>query len=131
MVFEIRNQHAVETHRGLLQIATEGLKILLPLNGGAAVAILAYLGNLSANATPVPDMRLPMGFYIAGLVLCGLAYAMAYLTQFLRLNELLYEADATNKPKRHKIWLGFAFSLAVLSLLSFAAGSFSAVTLFE
>ena len=127
---DIKNEHAVETYRSLVQIATEGLKILLLLNGGAAVAILAYLGNVSGNVTTVPDMRVPMGCYIAGLVLCSLAFATTYLTQFFRFNELVKESYA-NTPRRHMTWLVLTFSLAILSIVSFAAGSFYAVTLFR
>ena len=44
MVVDINNEHAVETYRSLVQIVSEGLKILLLLNGGDVIAILAYLG---------------------------------------------------------------------------------------
>ena len=106
------------------------MKILLLLNGGASVAILAYLGNVSTNGTAFPDMRIPMGCYVAGLVLCGLAFATTYLTQFYRFNELVNEAYA-NKPRGHMPWLVLTFSLGILSLASFAIGSFYAVTLFR
>ena len=106
------------------------MKILLLLNGGAAVAILAYLGNVSGNAAAFPDMRIPMGCYIAGLVLCSLAFATMYLTQFFRFNELVNNAYA-NRQGVHTKWLLLAFSLAILSIVSFAVGSFYAVTLFR
>ncbi len=130
MVPDINNEHAVETYRSLIQIATEGLKVLLLLNGGAAVAILAYLGSISANVTTVPDMRIPMGCYIAGLLLCGLAFATTYLTQFVRFNELVHAGDG-NKIGGHMLWLRLTFLLAFLSIVSFAIGSFYAVTLFR
>ncbi len=94
------------------------------------MAILAYLGNVSGNAAAFPDMRIPMGCYIAGLVLCSLTFATMYLTQFFRFNELVKNSYA-NMPRRHMTWLVLTFSLAILSVVSFAVGSFYAVTLFS
>ena len=75
------------------------------------------LGNVSANAT-TPDMRIPMGCYIAGLVLCACAYATTYISQFFRFNELVNDAYA-NRQGVHTKWLRLAFSLAILSIVSF------------
>lgn len=44
--------HIQETFKGLIALSIEALKALLLINGGAAVAILAYLGSL---ASPQPE----------------------------------------------------------------------------
>ena len=51
--------HIVETFKGLINLSIEGLKALLLINGGAAVAILAYLGNLASRASVahLPDVK--------------------------------------------------------------------------
>jgi hypothetical protein len=64
-------------------------KILLLLNAGSAVTVLAYQGHASGNGPGFPDMRVPMGCYIAGLVLGVFAFATMYLTQLFRFNEIL------------------------------------------
>jgi len=51
--------HITETFKGLINLSIEGLKALLLINGGAAVAILAYLGNLAARTSVahLPDVK--------------------------------------------------------------------------
>jgi hypothetical protein len=48
--------HPEETFKSLITISVEALKTLALVNGGAAVALLAYLGNLAART---PAVRLP------------------------------------------------------------------------
>jgi len=45
--------HALETYKSMLSISVEGLKALLLINGGAVVAMLAYLGQSSQVFFPV------------------------------------------------------------------------------
>jgi hypothetical protein len=75
MAPEIQKEHAIETYKSLTQIALEMLKLLALLNGGAAVALLAYLGNVSGKSGSVLNMRLPMICYCIGLMLCGGAFS--------------------------------------------------------
>ena len=50
--------HIGETFKGLITLSIELLKALLLINGGAAVAILAYLGNLvHGSGAHLPDMK--------------------------------------------------------------------------
>jgi hypothetical protein len=42
--------HPEETFKSLIAISLELLKMLALVNGGAAVALLAYLGNLASRA---------------------------------------------------------------------------------
>lgn len=41
----IEDDHALETYKSLISFGTEALKALQLLNGGAIVALLAYLGQ--------------------------------------------------------------------------------------
>jgi hypothetical protein len=43
--------HPEETFKSLITISIELLKMLALVNGGAAVALLAYLGNLASRAS--------------------------------------------------------------------------------
>lgn len=38
-------EHALETYKSLITVSMEGLKTLLLINGGAVVAMLAFLGQ--------------------------------------------------------------------------------------
>jgi len=120
------SDHALETFKSLIQIALRGLGLLALLNGGAAVALLSYLGNIAGKGSSVPDMRLPMGAYLSGLVLCGLAFVFGYLTQLFLYNEST--GQAKRAVHRYLLWLSIAF--AFLSLAAFAIGSSVAVVRF-
>jgi len=69
--------------QGFVKLSTEGFKFCALANCGAAVAILAYLGNVVGKGDPVvaPDMRFPMGMFLFGLVFCGVAMFFAYRSQ--------------------------------------------------
>jgi hypothetical protein len=41
--------HIEEVFKGLVTLGVESLKIMALINGGAAVAILAYLGNIASR----------------------------------------------------------------------------------
>lgn len=60
-------QHAAETYRSLIAVSVEGFKTLLLINGGAVVAILAYLGQ-SANGSKVAvHAAWPLGAFVVAL----------------------------------------------------------------
>lgn len=106
--------------------------MLALLNGGAAVALLAYLGNLAGkpHPLPMPDMRYPMAFFLAGLVLCGLCFITSYLTQFTLYNEAMGVPN-DRFYKKHRFWLTLALALVLSSIISFALGAYSAVASFK
>jgi hypothetical protein len=124
---DIERERAVETFKSLIQISDAGFKLLTLLNGGAAVAILAYLGNIAGKGQTTPDMILPMFFYLFGLVLCGVAVIGSYMTQLVLFNEVM---ERGAPPGSHKRWLLLTMGVVVLSLIVFAIGSFIAVVRF-
>ena len=99
----------------------EAIKFLALINGGASIALLAFLGNIYASGRPIPDMRCAMVLFAFGLVACGLSFATAYFTQLSLLNEI--GSDARQK---HSVGLYFTVALFLLSLLLFAVGSVTA-----
>ena len=124
MTPNVDKEHQIETFKSLIQISVEGLKLLALLNGGAVVALLAYLGNLAGKPVSAPDIRIAMGCFLAGLVLCGLAFAASYLTQLGLYNESL----GAIPYGRHGRWLWLAMALGLLSLSAFAARSYLAAS---
>ena len=126
----IQNEHALETYKSLINISVAGLKLLALLNGGAAVALLAFIGNISGKGLSIPDMRWPMGFFLGGLALCGFAFFFSYCTQYILYQEIM---GGLQKQQRHRhiIWLRLALVSALLSLIAFVIGSFLAVIWFQ
>jgi hypothetical protein len=115
-----------ETYKSLVTLTTEGFKFCALANGGAAVALLAYLGNIAGKGAAVPDMRWPMAAFLAGLGACGIAMLFAYLTQLKRLNLLAYR-----KPIVRDWRLFLAVLFFVVSLGCFCVGSWCAVGAFK
>ena len=116
---DISKEHAVETFKSLILVSLQGLKLLAIFNSGAAVALLAYLGNVAGKGMPVPNMRLPMVCYVVGLIACGLAFLSGYLTQFW-----LYNESTNQAPRgRHLKYQISGICFALLGLAAFAVGS--------
>jgi hypothetical protein len=125
-------ERALKIFESMIQVSLSGFKLLALLNGGAAVALLAYLGHIAGSSTVAaavvpPDLRVPMGFYIGGLVCCGVATALSYRTQFILWNEAL---DRTHVGMHRSCLVGAAI-MCGLSLLAFAVGSFLAAASFR
>jgi uncharacterized membrane protein YidH (DUF202 family) len=118
----------LETFKSLVTHSAEGFKFLSLANGGAAVALLAYLGNFGNKAIKAPNMSEPMLWFLAGLVFAGAGWLFAYMTQ-LRLYQA--QADvAKSDDKKHSFWLWFAAGAYVVSLALFAIGCIRAVSCF-
>jgi len=122
-------EHFNETYRSLITISMEALKFLSLANGGAAVAILAYLGSASANPSAnVPDMSSSMASFLAGIFFCGLGFLFSYITQLKLLGEIRGDSD---EKLGHTFYLSVAVTFSFASLLSFACGSWVAVGAFR
>ena len=122
------SEHFTETYRSLITISVEVFKFCALANGGAAVAILAYLGNIAGSGGTTPDMRCAMAAFLAGLISCGAAMLLAYLTQLRLLNE------SANRPNRffpHTLALYLSMLFVASSLGCFALGSWQAVNSFS
>ena len=122
------NEHWIETYKSLITLATEGFKFAALINGGAAVALLAYLGNVAGKGPP--DMKVPMLAFLVGLALCGASMGCAYLTQLALLNEERTGAGAQTKGA-HQRFLHVAMILFAASLIAFVIGAWSAVDRFR
>lgn len=116
----------IETYKSLITISTESFKFCALANGGAAVAILAYLGNVAGKFGSAPDMRGAMAAFLAGLVFCGVGMLFAYWTQLNRLN-LLARREQIQRDWR----LVVAIVAMALSVGAFASGAWFAVSSFR
>ena len=117
---------ALETYKSMITIGTEALKALQLINGGAIVALLAYLGQVPERSHLAPFAAKPLFLFLGGLVAATLAFLGTYFTQLTLLNEF-FKGGAFRGPK-HMTWLYLTVVVAVASLVLFALGSFASVS---
>ena len=72
--------HLEQTYKALIPLSIEAIKMLALVNGGAAVAILAYLGNIAryAGVAHQPNMVRPLLWFSAGLWAAAMTSIVAY-----------------------------------------------------
>ena len=122
------SEHWIETYKSLITLSVECFKFSALANGGAAVALLAYLGNIASKANNIIDMRCPMFCFLSGLIFCGISMLFGYLTQLKLLNEIGHE----KKLLVTHIWfLWVAVFFFLMSLIAFGIGSWEAVIRFS
>jgi hypothetical protein len=122
-----RKEHAIETYRSLITIALAGLKTLMLINGGAVVALLAYLGQSPQGPTLAPRVFSSLGAFVAGVFFCLCAFFGSYQTQFALYNEAV--SPATKAGGSHMRWQRITLAFVLLSCLAFATGAFLSVWL--
>ncbi|MEW5786808.1 MAG: hypothetical protein AB1899_03030 [Pseudomonadota bacterium] len=122
-------EHAIETFKSLISISTEAFKALQWLNGGAIVALLAYLGQVAASPSIVARATFPMTLFVAGLVSSTAAFVTAYLTQLALHNENI--SSPTFRGPKHKFWLWVTFIICIVSIVFFAWGAFACLNVFS
>lgn len=118
--------HALETFKSLISVSMEGLKILLLVNGGAVVAILAFLGQSTLGPKLAPHFWWPIAFFVGGVVFCTLAFIGSYFTQFALYNE--HFPHRKYRGPKHMSCLWVTLALVLVSVLCFASGSFASVS---
>lgn len=117
----------LETYKSLITLSIEGFKFSALANGGSAVALLAYLGNVAGKNVQTPDMRCPMLAFLIGLTTCGLSMLFAYLTQLKLLDEI---GRSEKSPITYAWLLWGAIFLFASSIVAFGVGSWQAVIRF-
>ena len=80
-----RHEWQLEGFRSVIQVGQSALKTCILVNGGAAVALLAFVGHLVEQAKPqipVRSLALAMAVFVGGVFAGGLASAFTYLSQW-------------------------------------------------
>ena len=121
-----KDWHREETYKSLIQIGVSALKFVLLANGGAAVAILAFIGKVYLPGTPIPNVAPSLVLFLLGIVFGGLAHVTGYATQFTLYNEEDKKKQRVS-GRRHQIWLRASVALVVAAIICFAAGSLCGV----
>jgi hypothetical protein len=123
--------HLTETYKGLITLSIEALKMLAIVNGGAAVAVLTYLGNLASRSpvpAHVPTIKPALLWYCAGLAATVFAFIVAYLTQFRLYSEEIALRSGARVRRRHGIGIALGCGLAVFATSAFGLGCWSAAS---
>jgi hypothetical protein len=113
----------LESFRTTMAFAQGAIKSGMLVNGAAAVALLAYLGNIKAQGDATSPFVAALGFFSSGVVAAALTFACSYLSQ------LFYtpgDKDATAKR-----WHYSALSLLLLSFAFFSGGAVSSYFAFS
>ena len=121
------SSRADETYRSLISIAQEGFKYLTLCNGGAIVALLAYLGNVAGKSIQPVDLKCPLILLVCGLICCGLSMMFAYWTQYQLHNEIRDQENCNTSnrivAKPHKSSLLWGAIFFASSMLFFSIGA--------
>ncbi len=119
----IEAQRNIEMFKATLEAGQTAIKSLTIINGGAAIALLAFIGNALNKDRPidVSGFHCPLMIFVTGVGLAGLTSALRYFSQ-----------DAYN----YKNWLGTTFKIlavvgGILSLVAFAYGTIATSSAFQ
>lgn len=113
--------HQDHVFEGLVPLSQGAMRLAVLVNGGGAVALLAFMGQIYPAALVaglVPAMKL----FIGGIVAGGLAHVFAYLTQLALFNEEVERAQ----PVGHQVWLNLALTAVLVSIVFFCWGALHA-----
>jgi hypothetical protein len=117
--------HLTETYKGLITLSVEALKLLALVNGGAAVAVLTYLGNLASRSPPavhLPNLKPALLWYSGGLLATVVAFIVAYVTQLRLFAEEIARRGGQRFRPLHAagVWAGCL--LALFAAVAFGLG---------
>ena len=111
------------------------LRAALLINGGASVAMLAFIG--STNVLNPEMLLMPLRLFVIATFCCGLASASAYLTGLVQQPDF-EEKDAakiaqkeSTKKKRFWVLNVVTIILIIISYVLFACGSYKAYNSFH
>jgi len=117
--YRVRVDFALEQFKSVTTVGQSALKSMFLVNGGAAVAVLAFAGHLatSAGARAVQTLAFPLACFVVGLLLVTIASGLTYLAQ---------RAYATKQRQRGNRLNVAIIVIGTFSVVAFATGSWFA-----
>lgn len=115
----------IENTRQTVQLGLSAIRTTVLINGGALVALLAFLGNVWAKSGPVAAFSVSFRWFAIGLLVATLTLAFSYVAQFCYG---ISDDSGTAIPKWLRVGKGFhigALVFFVAALATFAAGCFA------
>lgn len=119
-------QHAIETYKSMISIGVEATKSMLYLNGGAVVAMLAYMGQSNPGIEAAMRARTPLMWFVLGIVAAAMSFLFGYLTQ----NALFNETQGRTLRVAHQAWQWTTVGALVIAVAAFAGGAWTAIWAF-
>ncbi|MEX3776188.1 hypothetical protein [Pseudomonas sp. MYb118] len=111
--------HAVdlEMFKSIIETGQNAIKSIMLLNGGAAVALLAFIGKL-AGTGQIPLFATPLTTFVIGAFTAGLTSGISYLTQ------LIYSEEGKLRTRSGIALQAIAVLLGLLGLAAFGYGTY-------
>jgi hypothetical protein len=113
----------LEGFKQIIALGQSTLKSIMLINGGAAVALLAFLGNLitrSGSSTNIVAFADSMGMFVIGVFLAAVAYATTYFGQ------LFYDGEKNWQQRTGFVFHIVTSLVGAASLAAFLWGAHSA-----
>jgi hypothetical protein len=92
--YQVDTQRSFEMFRAGTTTGAETIKAAILINGGAAVAVLAFIGHLVAIHAPsaaVMNFAWPLALFVIGVLASALASGVTYLVHWCYVTALNYE----------------------------------------
>ncbi|MEN0629458.1 hypothetical protein AAIG33_18770 [Phytobacter ursingii] len=126
-LLKIENNFQIESFKAAINIGANACKTFLIMNGGAAIALLAFLGNIwnkSSSTESATAIAAALVLFCGGVLLAGLCAGLSYFAQ-------CFFASSYLGSRKFHLWAGYIINgLACLSgtgsMVVFAYGSYSA-----
>ncbi len=115
------SRHTELVFEGLVPLSQGAMKLSVLVNGGGAVALLAFIGQVYP-APVVAELVLAMKLFVLGIAAGGMAHVFAYLTQLSLFNEEVGRSQRFS----HQVWLNLGLVSVVASILMFCWGALDA-----
>lgn len=113
------NWRLQETYKSLPTLAAAGIRTIILLNGGALIAVLAFLGQVWGRID-LDCIVYPASLFVFGTGFGAGCTILAYVTQLRLLNEL--DGNRESRLPGHTVLLHFTLGLAGIALLCFLVG---------
>lgn len=111
----------LEQFKSVMQVSVLALRSAMIINGGAALSLLTFLGNMKDSAGMLYFIC-SLKFYIGGVALAAVATGSSYFAQYRYLHELKNE---NSKPRGQYITY-ITMALVFLSYAAFIIGGIEA-----
>jgi len=111
----------IEQFKSVMQISALALRSAMIINGGAAIALLTFLGNMK-DTSGMAYFVCALQYYIAGVALAAWATGTSYLAQY----RYLYELKNRNANARGRYITYLTIVIVFLSYAAFIVGGLEA-----
>lgn len=122
--YQAQRAEGLEMFKSVILSGQNALRTGLLLNGGAAIAILAFIGNVAnSHECMLPDLAVALGWFSFGALFVGIAAFLTYATQ------RIYQKS----EKAEDIWYkrGNRLTFGIITIGTVAIGFFVIGTLYS